>query len=209
MATQLDRSRRVEAVLVARSFEHPHDHTVLGSLRRDSPPVSRVADPADHVGSVDLDAFVMEPDTSRRGRLDPVVDMKAYAVDLAVEEDTGFVVQVAGRRGCLVGPALSRKVSAAGLVEEGTVDAGPAADIGHTRSFATAVRRERPADHRLVSRGLKPHIGFAVGSHTIAGLDRSYWEAAGHEHQTVGFGAIAKAEVVREAYTGRSLARTG
>lgn len=149
-ATQLDRSRLVEAVVVAHSLEYLHGHTVLGSLRRDRPPVSRVADPADHADPVDLDAFVMEPDTSRRGRLDPVVETKSYAVDLAGEEDTGFVVQVAGRRGCLVGPALSRKVSAAGLVEEGTVDAGPEAGIGHTRSFATAVRRERPADHRLV-----------------------------------------------------------
>jgi hypothetical protein len=150
MATQLDRSRLVEAVLVAHSLEYLHDHTVLGSLRPDSPPVSRVADPADHADPVDLDAFVMEPDTSRRGRLDPVVEMKACVVDLVVEADTGFAVQVKGRRGCRVGPALSRKVSAAGLVEEGTVDAGPEADIGHTRNFATAVRMERPADHRLV-----------------------------------------------------------
>jgi len=43
----------------------------------------------------------------------------------------------------------------------------------------------------------------------IAGLGHSYWEAAGHEHSEVDFGAIAEAGIVREACTVRSLARTG
>jgi len=73
-----------------------------------------------------------------------------FVADLVVEEDTGFVVRMAGRRGCLVGLVLSRKASAAGLVEEDTDVAGPEVDIGHIRNFAIAFRRERSADHRLV-----------------------------------------------------------
>jgi len=149
-----------EAVIaVAHSPEH-HDRAVVvpDTQHPDNPPVNRMADPADHAdhagpagpaGPGDLDTFVTELDTFRTGPLDPVVGMREYVADLVVGKGIGFVVQVVGTGGCLVGLAVGRKASAAGPKEEDIGVVGPEVDTDHIQDFAAAVRMGHLVDHSL------------------------------------------------------------